>query len=300
VIFPIPVVRVGPIVLQLPGLIVLLGFWAALWVAAHGAKTLGLKDDDVYTPGFCAAVAGILGARAWYVVTHWTAFAGDPLGIASLNLSTLDATGGLVVGVSVGALYAWRKKLLGVRWLDALTPGAALLLAAVSLSNLFSGEAYGSPSTLPWAIELWDMERHPTQIYEMLAMLAILLDAEAPEEQAVTFAAQSTDNSVFLRRCAEVAERLRAGVALTEAVQAIDDTGEFRWRLTNAAHGRGGFMAALSGWHDALDAKAYQLEQAASQVITTGLVIVNGCLVGLIAVGVFQVLTSIVWEVALW
>ena len=132
------------------------------------------------------------------------------------------------------------------------------------------------------------------------AMLAILLDAEVPEEQAVTLAAQSTDNSVFLRRCAEVAERLRAGVALTEAVQAIDDTGEFRWRLTNAAHGRGGFMAALSGWHDALDAKAYQLEQAASQVITTGLVIVNGCIVGLIAVGVFQVLTSITREAALW
>ena len=64
-------------------------------------------------------------------------------------------------------------------------------------------------------------------------------------------------------------ERLREGVALTEAVQAIDDTGEFRWRLTNAAYGRGGFMAALSGWHEALDAKAYQLEQAASQVITT-------------------------------
>ena len=173
-IFPIPVIHVGPVVLQLPGLIVLLGFWAALWVAARGAKTFGLRDDDVYNPGFYAAVAGILGARAWYVVAHWAAFAGDPLSIVSLNLSTLDAAGGLIFGVLVGTLYAWRKRLLSVRWLDVLTPGAAALLAAVSLSNLFSGEAYGSPTTLPWAIELWDMERHPTQIYEMLAMLAIL------------------------------------------------------------------------------------------------------------------------------
>jgi len=173
-IFPIPVIHIGPVAVQLPGLIVLLGFWAALWVAAHGAKPFGLRDDDVYNPAFYAAIAGILGARMWYVITHWTAFAGDPLGIVSLNLSTLDATGGLVVGVLVGALHAWRKKLLTVRWLDALTPGAALLLAAVSLANLFSGEAYGEPSTLPWSIELWDMERHPTQIYEMLAMLAIL------------------------------------------------------------------------------------------------------------------------------
>jgi phosphatidylglycerol---prolipoprotein diacylglyceryl transferase len=173
-IFPIPVIHIGPVVVQLPGLIVLFGFWAALWVAARGARVVGLKDDDIYNPGFYAAMAGILGARAWYVVTHWAAFAGDPLGIISLNLSTFDVTGGLIVGVLVGAIYAGRKKMLGARWLDALTPGAALLLAAVSLSNLFSGEAYGTPTTLPWAIELWDMERHPTQIYEMLAMLAIL------------------------------------------------------------------------------------------------------------------------------
>jgi type II secretory pathway component PulF len=131
-------------------------------------------------------------------------------------------------------------------------------------------------------------------------MLAILLDAEVPEEQAVTLAAQSTDNGVFIRRGAVVAQRLCEGMRLTEAVQAFDDTGEFRWRLANAAHGRGGFMAALNGWHEALDAKAYQLEQTASQVITTSFVILNGCVVGLIAIGVFQMLTSVVWEATLW
>jgi phosphatidylglycerol:prolipoprotein diacylglycerol transferase len=174
-IFPIPVVHVGPVALQLPGLIVLFGFWVALWVAARSAKIVGLRDDDIYNPGFYAAVAGILGARLWYVAVHWAAFVGDPLGIISLNLSTFDSTAGLVIGVLVGIIYAWRKKLPGARWLDALAPGAAAMLAAVSLANLFSGAAYGEPSTLPWAIELWDKERHPTQIYEMLAALVILI-----------------------------------------------------------------------------------------------------------------------------
>lgn len=150
----------------------------------------------------------------------------------------------------------------------------------------------GINSRLPWRRKR--LER------DFSAMLAVLLDAEVPEEQAVMLAAQSTDNRIFIRRGARMAERLREGVPLTEAVQALDDTGEFRWRLANAAHGRGGFMAALSGWHEALDAKAYQLEQAASQVITTSFVILNGCIVGLIAVGVFQTLTSVVWEMALW
>lgn len=171
-IFPIPVVPVGPVVLQLPGLVLLFGFWAALWLAAGEAKRIGLREDDVYNAGFYAAVAGVVGARMWYVVAHREAFAGDPLSIIALNLSTLDATGGLIVGVLIGAAYAWSRRLIRAPWLDALAPGVALMLAAVSLSNLFSGEAYGTPSTLPWAIMLWDTERHPAQVYEMLAALA--------------------------------------------------------------------------------------------------------------------------------
>jgi phosphatidylglycerol:prolipoprotein diacylglycerol transferase len=174
-IFPIPVIHIGPVVVQLPGLTLLFGFWAALWLAAREAKRLGLKEDDVYNAGFYAAAAGLIGARLWYVAAHWEAFAGDLLGIVALNLSTLDVTSGLIVGLLVGAAYAWRKKLISARWLDALAPGAALLLAIVSLSNLFSGEAYGLPTTLPWAIMLWDTERHPVQIYEMLAALATLV-----------------------------------------------------------------------------------------------------------------------------
>lgn len=171
-IFPIPVVHIGRVALQLPGLTLLLGFWAATWLAAREAKRAGLKDDDVHNPALLAAVTGLVGARLWYVAAHWAAFAADPRGIVALDLSTLDGTGGVWVGLFVGGVYAWRKKLIGARWLDALAPGAATMIAAVSLANLFSGEAYGAPSTLPWAIMLWDTERHPVQIYEMLAALA--------------------------------------------------------------------------------------------------------------------------------
>ena len=173
-IFPIPVIHIGRVALQLPGLTLLFGFWAATWLAAREAKHLGLKEDDVYNPTFLAAIVGIVGARLWYVAAHWESFAGDPLGIVALDLSTLDTTGGVLVGLLVGGVYAWLKKLIGARWLDALGPGAALMIAAVSLANLFSGEAYGTPSTLPWSIMLWDTERHPVQAYEMLAALATM------------------------------------------------------------------------------------------------------------------------------
>jgi type II secretory pathway component PulF len=125
------------------------------------------------------------------------------------------------------------------------------------------------------------------------AMLALLLDAEVPEERAVLFAAASTANRVFVRRAEKIAAQLRAGVKLTEAIQILDDTGEFRWRLENAAHFSSNFFRALKGWHESLDAKAFQLEQSAAQTITTALVLVNAFSVCLVAAAIFQCLAQI-------
>lgn len=132
------------------------------------------------------------------------------------------------------------------------------------------------------------------------AMLALLLDAGVPEAEAVGMAAESTANQFFVRRAGNVRAALAAGVPLTQAVHSLDDTGEFRWRLTNAMHGKGGFNAALAGWHESLDAQAYRQEQTVSQILTTTFVLINGVIVGLIAVGVFQVLTTTLQEMVLW
>jgi phosphatidylglycerol:prolipoprotein diacylglycerol transferase len=41
------------------------------------------------------------------------------------------------------------------------------------MANILSGDAFGSPSSVPWAIYLWDENRHPSQIYETLAALLV-------------------------------------------------------------------------------------------------------------------------------
>ena len=130
-------------------------------------------------------------------------------------------------------------------------------------------------------------------------MLALLLDVEVPEDKAVRLAAESTANRVFLMRAERVVADLRQGVKLTEAVRWLDDAGEFRWRLRNAAQAGRGFVAALDGWHETLEAKAFQQEQIASQTITTGFVFLNGLMVSLIAVALFQLLIAVI-EVAAW
>jgi type II secretory pathway component PulF len=132
------------------------------------------------------------------------------------------------------------------------------------------------------------------------SMLAVLLDAGVPEAEAVALAATSAANRIFQRRAGAVAADLRNGVTLTQAVQRLDDSGEFRWRLANAAQGSGGFLAALSGWHGSLEAQAFQQEQTFAQLATTALVLVNGLLVGVLAVAVFQILIAIINEGVLW
>jgi type IV pilus assembly protein PilC len=125
------------------------------------------------------------------------------------------------------------------------------------------------------------------------AMLAVLLDGGVPEAEAVRLAGDSTANEICRRRAQRVIAALEKGIKLDDAVRLFDDSGEFHWRLTNATHSHGGFLNALRGWHEALDAKAFQQEEAATHIVTSGLVILNGLVVALIAIGMFGILVAI-------
>jgi general secretion pathway protein F len=145
---------------------------------------------------------------------------------------------------------------------------------------------------LPW--------RRKRMQRDFSAILAVLLDSHVPEPEALRLAAECAASRQFEKHACQAGERLKRGMKLTEAVEAVDDSGEFRWRLTNATHAHGGFLSALAGWHEALDAKAFQQEQAAAHSVTTGLVLLNGLFVGAVVVSVFAFLVSIVDAGLLW
>lgn len=132
------------------------------------------------------------------------------------------------------------------------------------------------------------------------AMLAVLLDAGVPEPEAVALAADSTANALVRHRAAKVISRLNSGVPLPDALQVMDDSGELHWRLSNALHRGAGFLRALAGWHDALDAKAFQSEQAAAQITTSLLVLFNGLVVAAFVIGLFAALVDLIMQVTLW
>jgi type II secretory pathway component PulF len=131
-------------------------------------------------------------------------------------------------------------------------------------------------------------------------LLAVLLDSEVPEAEAVALAAEATANSVMRRRAARVCELLDSGVKLPEAIRVLDRSGELHWRLANALRRGRDFLRALAGWNEALDARAFQLEQSAAQITTSALVVFNGIVVACVVIAVFMALTNLISEATLW
>jgi prolipoprotein diacylglyceryltransferase len=80
----------------------------------------------------------------------------------------------MLTGLIAAVVYGGRKDLRLLQTLDVLTPGLAVFGLALGFSHLSSGDAFGAPSSLPWAIELWGEGRHPTQVYEILVALLSL------------------------------------------------------------------------------------------------------------------------------
>jgi phosphatidylglycerol:prolipoprotein diacylglycerol transferase len=110
-----------------------------------------------------------------------------------------------VIGIGAATLYAYRQKLPLRQTLDALTPGLAFFMIAIGMSHLLSGNAYGSPTPVPWATYLWSDYRHPSQLYEIFFALVVftivlpkMIPAHAPGVRFVQFVALSAITRVFL------------------------------------------------------------------------------------------------------
>jgi phosphatidylglycerol:prolipoprotein diacylglycerol transferase len=164
-----PTLQIGPVALQTPGLILILGIWLGLSAAEKHAPRFGIEPDFLYKTVLIALAAGLAGARLAFAAGNLPAFLAAPAALISLTPQMLDLSGGLLAGALAGIIYAWRKKAPAWSMLDALTPGLAVFAIAAALANLASGNAFGAPTHVPWGIALWGEIRHPSQVYELIA-----------------------------------------------------------------------------------------------------------------------------------
>jgi len=154
-------------------ILIVVAMWIGLTLAEKRTERFGVSKEQLNNITFYSLFGYIIGGRLLFALSNLSAFSQSPLNIFSPNPDLFDPTGGLATAILIGFIYGQRQKLQLWGTLDALTPIFALLAIGLSLAQLAAGTAFGSPTTLPWGIDLWNATRHPTQIYELIASLAI-------------------------------------------------------------------------------------------------------------------------------
>ncbi|MEX0788582.1 MAG: prolipoprotein diacylglyceryl transferase family protein [Anaerolineales bacterium] len=170
-----PLLQLGPLALRLPGLFLLMGIWVGTSLIDREAPRHNVSGAALNNLVLYALIAGIVGARLGYALRYFQVYAEDPLSLVSLNPNTLSPLEGAVTALVVALVLAQRWRLTLWRSLDALTPCLAVFAIFVGLAHLSSGDAFGAPSSVPWAIELWGAKRHPSQAYEIAAAIFVFL-----------------------------------------------------------------------------------------------------------------------------
>jgi len=172
-----PILQIGPLVIQVPGLLLLAGLWLGLTLSERVLlenKPRKLTGQDLNNLTLVGLGAAILAARLGYVLRFPSAFNGNPMDLLSLSPALLDPGFGILGGLIAATAFVQRKRLPASLVIDAMTPLFAVMAAAWYLSNLSSGFGFGLPTDLPWGIDLFGARRHPTQIYDSIAALATL------------------------------------------------------------------------------------------------------------------------------
>jgi phosphatidylglycerol:prolipoprotein diacylglycerol transferase len=184
--------QVGPFFIRYYGIILMLGAVAAAFLAEREARRRGEQSDVVWDGLIWVILGGIIGARIWHILTPpqtmvdlgYTTmyYLTHPLDALAVWHGGLGVPGAVIGGLIAMYIYARRKKLNYVVWLDIVAPALALGQAIGRWGNFVNQELFGSPTNLPWKIFIEPQFRlpgyenveyyHPMFLYESLWSLA--------------------------------------------------------------------------------------------------------------------------------
>ncbi len=153
--------HLGPLPIRAYALCIVAGILVAVWLTRRRWRVLGGQDEEIWDISGWAIVFGIIGGRIYHVIT-------DPELYFEKGRQPLDAfkiwDGGLGIwgAIALGTLGAWigcRRK--GVRltaFADAAAPGVVIAQGIGRWGNWFNNELYGGPTSLPWRLEIHDID----------------------------------------------------------------------------------------------------------------------------------------------
>ncbi len=137
--------RFGHLTVSTYGVLVATAFLVAGWIGRRALDERGLDGGEAWSLLFYALIGGMAGGKLYYAALH-------------ADLSSLVSRAGFVwygglIGGSLAVLWAVRRKGLPLgTTADAVAPALPLGHAIGHVGCFFSGDSYGLPSGLPWAV----------------------------------------------------------------------------------------------------------------------------------------------------
>lgn len=186
----------GPVTIYTYGVLLAAAYLLGLWLGVRRATQAGLDGNRVMDLGIWVIIAALVGAKGLLFVVDFNHFTSSREEFMSLLRSGGVFYGGLIAA-SLTCIYQLRKHKLPL-WQsgDLFAPGIALGYMVGRLGCLAAGCCYGKPAPgLAWAVTFTDpaaalnvgtplnVPLHPTQLYESLAGLVILLTLLAIERR---------------------------------------------------------------------------------------------------------------------
>jgi prolipoprotein diacylglyceryl transferase len=175
--------HIGVLQVRFYGLMIAIGAVVGLGIARRRWAARGHDPEEITSLAWWALPAGLLGARAYHVITDPELFKGRWLHVFAIWEGGLGIPGGIAAGVITGVLVARHRRLPLPELFDTVAPALPVAQAIGRWGNWFNQELFGRPSTLPWALHVDPAHRpvgyaqfatfQPTFLYEALWNLAL-------------------------------------------------------------------------------------------------------------------------------
>lgn len=166
------IVSIGPLSVRWYGLMYLIGFAAAMYLANRQADKpdSGWTRDQVSDFLFAGFLGVILGGRVGYVLFYqFDLFLQDPAYLIRIWEGGMSFHGGVLGVLTAIFWYARSTQRSFLRVGDFVVPLIPIGLGAGRIGNFINGELWGRETDVAWAVIFpngGDIPRHPSQLYE--------------------------------------------------------------------------------------------------------------------------------------